>query len=45
MWLKFENDQLPGQTWSNLVKSGQTWSKMVSKRWSKNMVNEHGQKT
>jgi hypothetical protein len=28
-WSKFENDQLPGQTWSNLVKDGQ--KKMVKK--------------
>jgi hypothetical protein len=39
-WLKFENDQLPGQTWSNLVKHGQAWSEkdgqnfMVKKTWS-----------
>jgi hypothetical protein len=29
-WSKFKNDQLPGQTWSNLVKSGQ--KKMVKRR-------------
>jgi hypothetical protein len=53
-WLKFENDQLPGQTWSNLVKHGQIWSNLVRKKmvkkhgqktWSKNMVKKHGQKT
>jgi hypothetical protein len=40
-WLKFENDQLPGQTWSNLVKHGQIWSNMVRKdgqTWSEKMV-------
>jgi hypothetical protein len=25
-WSKFKNDQLPGQTWSNLANSGQIWS-------------------
>ena len=28
-WSKFKNDQLPGQTWSNMVKHGLIWSKMV----------------
>jgi hypothetical protein len=41
-WSKFENDQLPGQTWSNMVKYGQIWSNMVKsgQRWSE----KNGQK-
>jgi hypothetical protein len=43
-WSIFENDQLRGQTWSNLVKPGQRWSKMV-KDGQQKMVKKHGRKT